>query len=149
MENLQLPNMSFLHRFPYNSPPTLSLASIVLPITPWHGSSEKTALPLWLQLFPWEHVCLRRHYSVMAAHTCLLRICCLAVDVVSLFGLRSLPSNESTHYSYYVYWKHDITVTRLEVFMAVRIQVVVFWVITWYCCLVGGFQCLEGNVYQT
>jgi hypothetical protein len=35
----------------------------------------------------------------MAAYTCLLRICSLAADVVSLFVLRSLPSNESTRYN--------------------------------------------------
>jgi hypothetical protein len=34
----------------------------------------------------------------MATYTCLLRICCLGVDVVSLFVSRSLPSNGSTHY---------------------------------------------------
>jgi hypothetical protein len=42
---------------------------------------------------PWEHVCLWRHYSVMAAYVCLLRICCLAADAVSLSVSRSLPRN--------------------------------------------------------
>jgi hypothetical protein len=36
---------------------------------------------------------------VMAVYTCLLRIRCLPANVVSLFVLRSLPSNGSTHYS--------------------------------------------------
>jgi hypothetical protein len=42
---------------------------------------------------------LRRRYPVTAAYTYLLRICCLAANVVSLFVLRSLPSNGSTRYS--------------------------------------------------
>jgi hypothetical protein len=52
-----------------------------------------------LQSFVWEQVCLRRRYSVTTAYTCLLRISCLAADVVSLFVFRSLPSNGSTRYS--------------------------------------------------
>jgi hypothetical protein len=73
------------------------LAPVVLLITPWHEPTENTALLLLLQLFPWERVCLRRRYSVTAAYTCLLRICCLVADVL-LFVLRSLPSNRSTRY---------------------------------------------------
>jgi hypothetical protein len=34
----------------------------------------------------------------MAAYTCLLRICCLAANVVSFFVSKSLPSNGSTRY---------------------------------------------------
>jgi hypothetical protein len=40
-----------------------------------------------------------RHYSVTAAYTCLLRICCLAADAVSFLPSRSLPCNGSTRYS--------------------------------------------------
>jgi hypothetical protein len=31
--------------------------------------------------------------------------------------------------------------------MAVRIHIVVFWIITWYC-LVVGYQHVEGNICQ-
>jgi hypothetical protein len=41
---------------------------------------------------------LRRRYSVTAAYTCLLGICCLSADV-SLFVSRTLPSNGSTSYN--------------------------------------------------
>jgi hypothetical protein len=37
--------------------------------------------------FPWEHVCLRRRYSVTATYTCLSRICCLAAVLFHLLFL--------------------------------------------------------------
>jgi hypothetical protein len=45
--------------------------------------------------------CLWRRYWVMAAYSCLLstRICCLAVDVISLFASNSLHSNGYARYS--------------------------------------------------
>jgi hypothetical protein len=43
--------------------------------------------------------CLRKRYSVTAEYICLLRICCLAADAVSL----SLPSNGSILYNVYIY----------------------------------------------
>jgi hypothetical protein len=67
-------------------------------ITFRHGSTENTALLLFLQSFPWKHVCLRRCYYVMAVYICLLRICCLAADV-SLFVSWLLSSNGSSHFS--------------------------------------------------
>jgi hypothetical protein len=62
-------------------------------------NAKQTPFIVVLQSFPWKHVCLRRRYSVTAAYTCLLKICCLAADVVSLFVWRSLPSNGSRRYS--------------------------------------------------
>jgi hypothetical protein len=79
-------------------------------ISPQHGQTENTALLFLLQSFLWEHVCLRRYYTVTAAYTCSLRICCLAADVVSLFFSRSLPSNGSTRYNI----KTDITEIECE-----------------------------------
>jgi hypothetical protein len=67
-----------------------------------------------LQQFPWERVCLRRRYSATATYTCLLRICCLAADVVSLFVSRSLPSNGSTRYNITYYRCYDDTVWLLQ-----------------------------------
>jgi hypothetical protein len=52
-----------------------------------------------LQRFPWQHVCLRRRYLVTPMYSCLLRICGLAADVVSLFVSRSLPSNGYTRHN--------------------------------------------------
>jgi hypothetical protein len=40
----------------------------------------------------WEHVCLRRRYSVTAGYIYLVRICCLAAGVVSLFRGRCLAT---------------------------------------------------------
>jgi hypothetical protein len=75
------------------------LNSKVVPlITPRHGPTENAALLLLLQSLPWENVCLRRRYSVTAAYTCSLRICCPATDV-SLFVSRSLSSNGTTRYN--------------------------------------------------
>jgi hypothetical protein len=52
-------------------------------ISAW--TMQKTPFIVVLQLFLWERVCLQRHYSVMDAHTFLLRICYLAATVVLLF----------------------------------------------------------------
>jgi hypothetical protein len=38
-------------------------------------TGSKTPFIVVLQSFPWEHVWLRRRYSITAAYTCLLRIC--------------------------------------------------------------------------
>jgi hypothetical protein len=62
-------------------------------------TAYKTPFIVVLQSYPWERVCLRRCYPVTVAYTCLLRICCLAANDVSLFVSRSLPSNRSTRYS--------------------------------------------------
>jgi hypothetical protein len=58
--------------------------------------------------FPWERVCWRRRYPVTANYTCLLRICCLAVNVVSLFASWWLPNNDSIRFStYYRFRRHN------------------------------------------
>jgi hypothetical protein len=54
-------------------------------------TAQKTPFIVVFRSFPWERVCLQRRYPVTAAYTCLLRICCLAANVVSLFVSRSLP----------------------------------------------------------
>jgi hypothetical protein len=65
----------------------------------YKSRSVKGTFIIVLQSYPWERVCLRRCYPVKVAYTSLLRICCLAKNVVSLFVSRSLPSNRSTRYS--------------------------------------------------
>jgi hypothetical protein len=71
-----------------------TIAPVVLLITFEHGP-HKTPFIVVLQSFPREQICLPRRYSVTAAYSCLLRICCVVVDVVS----RSLPSNGCTNYN--------------------------------------------------
>jgi hypothetical protein len=66
-------------------------------------TSQKTPVIVLLQSFPLERVCLRRCYAVTTAYTCLLRNCCLAANVVSLFVSRSLPSDGSSRCSIYLY----------------------------------------------
>jgi hypothetical protein len=63
-------------------------AKIVPLITPLHGPRRKHLSSVVVQSFPWEHVCLRRSYLVTAGYTCLIIICCLTADVVSLFVSR-------------------------------------------------------------
>jgi hypothetical protein len=56
--------------------------------TAWKASSPKVPLLLRMDLFPWGHVCLRSCYSATAAHIHLLKICCQATNVISLFCSR-------------------------------------------------------------
>jgi hypothetical protein len=58
----------------------------ILVRTSWHRPDRKHHS---LQLFPWKHVCLWRGYLVMAAYICLLRICLLAANVISLLCLHA------------------------------------------------------------
>jgi hypothetical protein len=60
---------------------------------------------------------LQRRYSLTAEYTYLLRICCLTVDVVSLFVSRSLPSNGSARYN---------ILNRISLFLRI-------WIITESC----------------
>jgi hypothetical protein len=68
-------------------------------ITAWHRPTENIVLQLLLHAFPWKRVYLRRRYRATTAFTCLLNICCLAANVVSLFVSRSLSGNSSTCYN--------------------------------------------------
>lgn len=52
-----------------------------------------------VQSFPWERVCLQRRYSVTDMYACLLRICYVTANVISLFVSRPLPSKGSTRYN--------------------------------------------------
>jgi hypothetical protein len=87
---------SFLHRLPYNR----TTSKLVSVITSRHGTRRNTvhyctpSISLGTCLF-------RGHYPVTAVYTYtrLLRICCLAGNVVSLFVSSSLPSNGSTCYN--------------------------------------------------
>jgi hypothetical protein len=115
---------SSLHRLPYKRLLTDSATTCFgYNISAW--DAQKTPFVLVLQAFPWEWVRLwrrypvtalvyllilqslpsngcrlfRGHYPVTAAYTCLLRICFLAVNIVSLFVSRLLPCNSSTRYS--------------------------------------------------
>jgi hypothetical protein len=88
---------SSLHRLPYNWLPTDSVTTLTnfqtrLGYNILAQTTQKTPFTVVLQSFPWECIYLRRHYLVMVAYTCLLRICPLVADV-SLFVSRSLPSN--------------------------------------------------------
>jgi hypothetical protein len=87
---------SSVHRLPYNSEFLLQLTSS----KPLGTDQQKTPFTVVLPSFPWEHVCFWGSHPVMAAYTCLLKICCPAVNVVSWVVLRSLPSNGSTHYTW-------------------------------------------------
>jgi hypothetical protein len=75
------------------------LASTVIFITSRHGPTENTALLFLLQFFPWECVSLRSRYPVTAQYACLLKICYLAADIVSLFVSRALSNNGCTRYN--------------------------------------------------
>jgi hypothetical protein len=93
-----------LDKFPYDS---LLAHSVVTPtnfqtvsvLKSRHGLRRKHRSVLRSDRFSWECVCLKRRYPVTAAYACLLRFCCLATNVVSLFVSRSLPNNESTRNS--------------------------------------------------
>jgi hypothetical protein len=89
------PTKSSLHRLPYDS---LSLVPVILLITPRHGPHRKHRLLLYSNRFSVNMFVCKGINSVTAMYTCLLRICCLAADVVLLFVSRSLPSNGSTCY---------------------------------------------------
>jgi hypothetical protein len=89
---------------------TTELNSILVPlITPWYGPYRKYHFQqfLYMDLLPWEHVCLQRRYSVTAAHICLLRICCPAADV-SLSVSQSLASNGSLHATMFYHLKYAV-----------------------------------------
>jgi hypothetical protein len=59
---------------------------------------ENTAYLLLPQSSPWEHACPQWCQPATTAYTCLLQICCLAANVVSLSVSRSLSSNGYTRY---------------------------------------------------
>jgi hypothetical protein len=96
------PTNSSLQRLPYNSlnlpdnPPELQNPSRL-----WYLGTDRVenTVHCCTPINSRECVCLWRRYLVTAAHSCLLRICPLAADVVSLFVSRSLPSNGSIRYS--------------------------------------------------
>jgi hypothetical protein len=88
------PTNSSVHKILYNLLTTKLVSVIISQL----GPRENTVLPLLLQWFLWERVCLRRRYPVTAVYTCILEICCLAANVVSLFVSRSLPSNGCARY---------------------------------------------------
>jgi hypothetical protein len=71
--------------------------------TPLHGQRRKhrfqSSSIVTRQLVAVGTCLFRSRYLGTAAYTCLLRLCCLAADVVSLFVSSSLPSNGSTRYS--------------------------------------------------
>jgi hypothetical protein len=93
---------SQLHRLRFlftDSLTNLLTSKLVSVITSRHGPRRKHRSSVVVQLFPWEHVCLPSRYSVMTPYIRLLKICCLAADVVSLFVSRSLPRNGSTRYN--------------------------------------------------
>jgi hypothetical protein len=89
------PTKSFRHRLPYNSP-FLLLSSSLQPVA---RTNRKRSSSILLQLFPWECVLFAEVLPTTAACTCLLKLCCLEADVVSLPASRPLPSNGSTHYN--------------------------------------------------
>jgi hypothetical protein len=78
---------------------TLNSCSNCPPYNIWATDRVENTVHFCTSIFPWEHVCLRRRYSETAAYSCLLRICCLAADVVWLSVSRSLPSNGSLCYN--------------------------------------------------
>jgi hypothetical protein len=90
------PAKSSLHRLPYNSDELPNPSRLQHLRT---DREKKTPLIVVLQSFPWERVGLQRRCPVTVAYTCLLRMCCLATDVISLFVSGSLPSNGSTCYN--------------------------------------------------
>jgi hypothetical protein len=105
MEILQLsrstaPTKSSLHRLPYN----WLISEIVSVITSRLAPRRKHRPVLYSNRFRGNAFFLRRRCLVTAAYTSLLRICCLAANVVSLFVWRSLSSNGSTRYSIVIYY---------------------------------------------
>jgi hypothetical protein len=90
-DSLIAPSKYSLHIFPYD----WLTSKLVSVITSGLGPRRKHRSLLYTNRFCGELVCLRRHYSVTAACTCLVSICCLAANV-SLFISRPLPSNQST-----------------------------------------------------
>jgi hypothetical protein len=47
-------------------------------------------------------------YPAMAAYTSLLKICCLAANIVLLYVSRSLPSNGSTPYNIFSIYSQSV-----------------------------------------
>jgi hypothetical protein len=78
---------------------SLNSCLIVLLIGSRHGSCRKHRLLLYSNCFRGNWFFLRRRYSVNAAYACLLKICCLAADVILSFVSKSLRSNGSARYS--------------------------------------------------
>jgi hypothetical protein len=102
------------HWVSFTSPTTTRRATMEVFVPPPHGMNlslnfcfnclpynisariaYKTAFIVVLQSFPWEHVSLLRRYSVTTAYIHLIRICCLAADVVCCL----IHGNESTCYT--------------------------------------------------
>jgi hypothetical protein len=92
-------------RWRYSTPPPhgslLQVCQLTLSIT--HNISarinRKHSSSIFASVISIRICFLRSRYPATAAYTCLLKICCLATNFVSLSVSRSIPSNDCTRYN--------------------------------------------------